>query len=544
MKRIAYARSVADERVRRYVPPVRIVRESDGVLDSGVLIRGPHIQSYLHFDPPVCRLAPGSELILDFGIELQGELMLTTAEMNLSRIRLTFGESVSETLGTPTQDHAIHRETLQLPMLGQVFFGQTAFRFVRIEVPVEAEEVSLIGVDAVAIYRDWEYRGSFISDDERLNRIWEAGAYTVHLNCQEYIYDGVKRDRLVWMGDLYPEIRTLLAVFNETALIEKSLDFIRDHTPDGRWMNGMSSYSCWWIICQRDFYLYRGDYAYLKNQKTTLTKLLNHLFGCIGSHGSEQLTETRFLDWSTADDDKIKHAGLQGLLAWAFDCGADLASELNDSRLALRCRIAASKLRTCVPDCCGNKIAAAMQILGGVGGAKRLNEEILRKKPDRGISTFYGYFVLLARAAAGDVAGSLEVIRSYWGGMLDFGATTFWEDFDLDWTCNAFGIDSLPVPGKDDIHSDFGKHCYQGLRHSLCHGWAGGPTAFLSEKVLGIRPAAPGFTQVRIKPDPGGLKRLEGAQPTPFGEIELSLRVIGNKVRKTVKLPPEIRELP
>ena len=544
MRRIEYADAVADDRVRRNVPPVRVVRESGGVKDSAALLGKPHTQSFLHFDPRVCLVPPGGELILDFGVELHGELAVTTGNMNLSRIRVTFGESVSETLGTPTQDHAIHQETLQLPMLGQVRFGQTAFRFVRIEVPADAGEVRLIGVDAVAVYRDWEYRGAFVSDDERLNRIWEVSAYTVHLNCQEYIYDGVKRDRLVWMGDLYPEIRTLLAVFDETALIEKSLDFIREHTPDDQWMNGISSYSCWWIICQRDLYLYRGNYAGLKEQKSVITKLLNRLFACVGNDCSETLTEVRFLDWSTADDDKIKHAGLQGLLAWTFDCGAELASELNDPRLALRCRVAASKLRTHVPDCRGNKIAAAMQILGGVADAKKLNDEILRRNPDRGISTFYGYFVLLARAAAGDVAGALDVIRNYWGGMLDFGATTFWEDFDLDWTRNAYGIDSLPVPGKDDIHGDFGKHCYQGLRHSLCHGWAGGPAAFLSEKVLGIRPAAPGFTQVRIAPESAGLKRLDGVHPTPFGDIELSLRVVGNKVRRSVKLPREIRELP
>ena len=148
-----------------------------------------------------------------------------------------------------------------------------------------------------------------------------------------------------------------------------------------------------------------------------------------------------------------------------------------------------------------------------------------------------------ARAEAGDVAGALDVIRSYWGGMLDFGATTFWEDFDLEWTRNAYGIDQLPVPGKDDIHGDFGKHCYRGLRHSLCHGWAGGPAAFLTEKVLGIRPAAPGFVQAKIEPCLGGLTRVEGSQPTPFGEIELSVRKIGNKERRLLKLPKEVREV-
>jgi len=543
MKKLIYANAVADDRVRKIVPPVRMVRELGGVTDSAALIGEAHPQSFIHFDPRTCRMSPGSELILDFGIELHGLLTLNTGGMKLSRMRVTFGESVSETLGEPTQDHAIHQETLSIPSLGQVFFGETAFRFVRLEVPADAPEVMLTGVAATAVYRDWEYRGAFESDDARLNRIWEVAAYTVHLNCQQYIYDGVKRDRLVWMGDLYPEVRTILAVFGESGLVAKSLDFVRDHTPEDKWMNNISSYSCWWIICQRDLYLYCGDYAYLKEQKNALSKLLTRLLGCIGPDGSEELTDWRFLDWSTADDNEIRHAGLQGLLAWTFDCGADLASELNDSRLALRCRAAAAKLRKVAPDCGGNKIAAAMQILGKVGDTTKLNAEIMRRDPDRGISTFYGYFVLLARAAAGDTAAALDVIRNYWGGMLDFGATTFWEDFDLDWTRNAFGIDSLPVAGKDDIHGDFGKHCYIGLRHSLCHGWAGGPAAFLTEKILGIRPAAPGFAQVKIEPCLGNLNRVEGVQPTPFGDIELSVRRIGNRERRLVKLPKEIREL-
>jgi len=544
MKRIAYADAVADDRVHRFVPPVRVVREQGNVTDSAALVGSVHAQSFLHFNPRECHLPPGSELILDFGVELNGMLTINTGRMgDLSRVRVTFGESVSETLGVPTQDHAIHQETLSVPKLGQTTFGETAFRFVRLEVPADAPELLLIGVSAIALYRDWEYRGAFESDDARLNRIWEVAAYTVHLNCQQYIYDGVKRDRLVWMGDLYPEVRTILAVFGESGLIEKSLDFVRDSTPDNEWMNGLSSYSCWWVICQYDLFLYRGDYAFLREQKGTLAKLLARLLACVGPDGSEALSNGRFLDWSTASDEKSKHAGLQGLLAWTFDCGAALAQELNDSRLALRCRVAAAKLRTVAPDCGGNKIAAAMQILGGIGDAARLNAEVMRSRPDRGISTFYGYFVLLARAATGDVAGALDVIRNYWGGMLDFGATTFWEDFDLDWTRNAFGIDQLPVPGKDDIHGDFGKYCYQGLRHSLCHGWSGGPAAFLTEKVLGICPAAPGFTRVRIEPCLDSLSRVEGVQPTPFGDIELSVRRVGNHIRRTLKLPKEIREV-
>ena len=114
--------------------------------------------------------------------------------------------------------------------------------------------------------------------------------------------------------------------------------------------------------------------------------------------------------------------------------------------------------------------------------------------------TFYGYLMLEAMACAGDYQGALDIIRSYWGAMLDLGATTFWEDFNLDWLPNAAGIDELVPEGKKDIHGDYGAYCYQGFRHSLCHGWASGPTAWLSRHILGIEILEPGCKKLRVVP--------------------------------------------
>ena len=61
MKKIAYANAVADDKVRRFVPPVRVVRESAGVSDSAALLDGVHTQSFVHFNPRECVLPPGGE---------------------------------------------------------------------------------------------------------------------------------------------------------------------------------------------------------------------------------------------------------------------------------------------------------------------------------------------------------------------------------------------------------------------------------------------------------------------------------------------------
>ena len=138
---------------------------------------------------------------------------------------------------------------------------------------------------------------------------------------------------------------------------------------------------------------------------------------------------------------------------------------------------------------------------------------MLETDPFRGVSTFYGYYMLQAKKTI----PALELIRRYWGAMLDHGATSFWEDFDLDWVRNAGRIDEFPVPGKKDLHADFGNYCYKGLRHSLSHGWSCGPAPFLSERVLGVRFPEPG--KVIVRPDLGDLERVRGTVPAPGGVV-------------------------
>ena len=130
------------------------------------------------------------------------------------------------------------------------------------------------------------------------------------------------------------------------------------------------------------------------------------------------------------------------------------------------------KLRAWKVDIVKAKQSNALAVWAGLTDAREANEKSLRVGGAEGLSTFMGYYILRARAEAGDIADSLDTIREYWGGMLKLGATTFWEDFDVRWLENAAPIDRLPRPGEVDVHGTYGSHCYKGFRHSLCHGWA------------------------------------------------------------------------
>jgi len=536
-----------------YIPPTRIVwQETTGNSSiegiDKLLSTGNGQAELVGGKECVIRKRPDGKVsfLLDFGRELQGGIQIVTGQSSRKevKVRIRFGESVSEAMCdiTPengaTNDHAIRDFRFTLPWLGVAEIGNSGFRFVRIDVEESDVDLLLKEVRATFGYRDIPYLGSFRSNDERLNNIWMTGAYTVHLNMQEYIWDGVKRDRLVWIGDLHPELMTVNTVFGYNEVIPKSLDLIRDTTPVPNWMNGISSYSIWWLLIHKDWYLYQGNLDYLMEQKDYMTTLFNHLITKIDDKGKEMLDGTRFLDWPSSPNVKGVDAGLQALMVMAMDAGQEMALAMGDKELATRCEKASKKLKKYVPDHNQSKQGAALMALAGLMKAEKADKDVLSVGGAQGFSTFYGYYMLEAMAKAGNYQGAMDIMSEYWGAMLDLGATTFWEDFHIDWAKNAARIDELVPEGKIDVHSAYGDYCYKGFRHSLCHGWASGPTAWLSRHVLGVEVLEPGCKKVRIEPHLGNLEWVEGSFPTPMGVIKIKhTKDADGKIRSDIKVP-------
>ena len=506
-----YKTSVLDDLTRRYILPKRIVWQSQGIAQpehSDRLLNGNSTQSAMS-DSPGCVLKYNdkpSGILLDFGYELNGGIRITVNETSDSkpvRLRVRFGESVSEAMCEPNNDHAMHDSIVQVPWLGTSEVGSTGFRFVRIDLVDKNTYVEIKQICAVFVYRDLEYKGQFECNDARLNKIWQTGAYTVHLNMQEYLWDGIKRDRLVWLGDMHPEVMTINYVFGFNKIVPRSLDFIQDRTPLPKWVNEMPSYSLWWILVQKDWYLYQGDIEYLKNQRGYLLGLLDQLQSYINEDNHEVLPQRRFLDHPTSGDKHALDGGLQALMVLAFKAAAWLCKHLQEVSAEQRCLETVERLLTCEPAVTHRKQAIAMMTIARILDAEKANKDFLSEKPCCGLSPFFGYYVLQARSLANDYKGALDVIRDYWGAMLDLGATTFWEDFDISWKDGSARIDQIVPDGKKDFHVEYGDHCYKGTRHSLCHGWSSGPTAWLSEHILGFRPLEPGSKKLLIKPEFG-----------------------------------------
>jgi hypothetical protein len=317
----------------------------------------------------------------------------------------------------------------------------------------------------------------------------------------------------------------------------------------------MYTYSLWWVIVQRDWYKFHGDLEYLKQQRDYLTGLLEILLKKVDDNGFET-SGGGFLDWPSNANQPAMKAGTQALMMMTMEAGAELCGYLGEDLLEKRCiqchrrmKDAASEVaeiyyqKAAAPGEPGSKQGTALMVLAGMTDPEKACTEVLKADGARGFSTFYGYYMLEAMAKAGDYEGAMDIIRTFWGGMLDLGATTFWEDFNIDWLKDdPAPIDRIVPEGRKDIHGDYGAYCYEGFRHSLCHGWASGPTAWLSRHVLGIEIMKPGCKEVRIRPNLGNLEWAEGSFPTPYGDIHVShTKDKDGKIRSKIDAPEEIR---
>ena len=112
------------------------------------------------------------------------------------------------------------------------------------------------------------------------------------------------------------------------------------------------------------------------------------------------------------------------------------------------------------------------------------------------ISPFMNSWQVLADLSVHHTRDALTLIRQEWGHMIshDPGGVT-WEKSNVDGSL--------------------------GTTTSAAHGWGTGPTAGLSEYVLGVQPSAPAFGAFTVTPQTGDLSWVEGSVPTPGGEVDV-----------------------
>ncbi|MCD9024193.1 alpha-L-rhamnosidase C-terminal domain-containing protein [Cohnella silvisoli] len=467
----------------------------------------------------------GEGTLVDFGRETFGYVILLGV-IGKGTIRLYYGESSEEALAgelAETFDELVVDSAVPTDYVTPV---TRAFRYIQLKLD---PGITYAGIRHEYEYLPMERRGAFRSSDERLNRIWDLSAHTLHMNMREFLFDGMKRDRWVWGGDAHLGTQINNYVFFEQDVTKRTLVALRGKDPVERHINTIMDFTFHWFLSFREYYLNTGDLAFIER---SYPKMLTLMEFCLGRRNEAGMMEGFpndwvFIDWAPMDlrgevstEQIFLCRSLETMELFAEKLGDDgnkerfgkLARELKDLIFKLfwdegqggfihsRWQSELNRQILKYPNIFATRFGYLDEKqLDSVKQNVMLNDSVQKIK-----TPFMRFFELDALCRLGERSHVLDEIRSYWGGMIDLGATAFWEEYEP----------SVPPQEQYDMYGDK-------FRKSLCHAWGAAPILLLGKYVLGVEPLAPGYAEYRVEPDLCGLDWIEGKVPTPDGEIEV-----------------------
>ena len=402
-----------------------------------------------------------------------------------------------------------------------------------------------------------KYEGWFLSSDNQLNRMWYAGAYTAQMDMVPagvapcftvpVFFDGAKRDRAIWSGDLMvtDPVAMMSIGSNSHPYVRGSIDsFMNLQAPSGRLTSAVGfrgcgafdyavTYSAYSAIIAVQYLRYTGDTAYI-------TGLLPKLEAATAYHGTRvdangllvtndndywQTTQTgEVTEYSLAYYELLQemswlesHVGTPAKVAEYTQKAAALKEAIN-SRL-FNDEVGLYQHTDTRPnvfplDANMNAIRLGVAPLDKVQHILTYFKDRWQphgseiSQPAPSMTDPFGHTIeplnntweMMARIRSDDAAGALELLRRLWGLQVDpdsgYYTGTFWE-FVLS--------NGLPSRGFD----------------SLAHAWGAGPTQILTEAVLGPTAVDPGYRTWQVKPQPTTLEWAQGQVPTPYGALSV-----------------------
>jgi hypothetical protein len=457
-------------------------------------------------------LGKGDAFILDFGghrtgtvrFELAGEGQGVDAPV---RLRLTFGEvptDVAEPLRPYTGQLAegwLPEEVVVVDDLPQVveIKRRYAFRYVKVEVfdTSNTFKVRFRNFRAIAVTSAGQAPLPLASGDKLLDRIDEVSLATLRDCMQSVFEDGPRRDRRLWVGDLRLQALTAYQTFGGHDLVKRCLYLFAAFAREDGLIEGcvyekpkpgpsgipLFDYTALWNVCLADYAAASGDLDTARDLWPVALKQIELL----SVHVKQGLfvdpkTYWLFIDWAEKLD---RSAAVQGVLIFAFERTLELARRIgrasevallpkliNDMRRAAQEHLYDPRLGLFVsgPDRQISWASQAWLVIAKAAPSQAAARLALRNamaNPSaiRPTTPYLYHYVLEAMVVSGMKAEALKLLKSYWGGMVEAGADTFWEVYDPNHPLNSpYG----------DIHIN-----------SYCHAWSCTPAWFLRSGKLG-----------------------------------------------------------
>ena len=540
----------------------------------------------------------GSYIVLDFGKEVGGitSLQFGAASDSAQSVFLAYSESALYT--GPQSDLSVGAGNPDGSLTANVTANGTysvpaerlrgGFRYLTVGLEtsgsVELTGVTIYFTPAPTLPDLRAYRGSFRSNDDLLNRVWYAGAYTVQMDTIDplqgkawppvpslwlnngvsgsgatILVDGAKRDRWVWPGDLGISGKTAYVSTGDTLSVTNDLNTLFAHQnsagalpyagPQGDIGNIFSdTYHLWTLIAVNDYFLYSGDRSWVISHWPQIKKAVAFSTSKIGADGL--LSVDLPLDWGreTSGGEEIS---ANALLVQVLQGASFLASIAGDSTAQSLYTATAASVRSAinlylwdagagmymdVPGSSlypqdGNSLAVwfgvpdstakSVSICTALKGRWNQFGAVTPERPNA-IANFPGSMEVMAHFVASDDVTALSLIRLQWGYMLS----------SPNGTGSTFWEGYLQ-DGTFDYDPSF---------MSLSHGWATGPTSALTNYVAGIGPELSSTVPFHVIPHPGDLTQVSATVSLPAGTVSTSWKYSqnGSSFLETITAPESV----
>ena len=483
-------------------------------------------------------------MLYDFGCETFGYIILEQVS-GAGRIYVYYGESREEAMDKAfceTLDYVDVAAISSYKQSANYRLSSKAFRYIYIET-TGSVQISNVCMDFEFAESTIQERGTFECDDELINRIWKVSAYTLDLTTREFFMDGIKRDRWVWSGDAIQSYQMNYYHRFDSECVKRTIRQLRGKDPVKSHINTIMDYTFYWFKSIEDYYLYTGDKCFIREIYPKMLTLMDY---CLGRTNEDGMAEGQPDDWMFVDwvDFPMHKRGtlcfeqllfckaLESLALCAELCEdkvsakkyGDMSVELLQKTRKMfwseKYHAFTHSIEKGIPNEMITKFPNMFAIIFGYTNPQEtiaISEHVMLSKDIEKITTPYmRYYELESLCMIGLQEKVLDEIRGYWGGMLEEGATTFWEKFIPE----ENGTQHLAMYGRP-----YGK--------SLCHAWGASPLYLIGRYFLGVCPTKPGYKEFEIHPELGGLQWMKGVVPTPNGEIQVSVDSLHIRIKAT-----------
>lgn len=361
-----------------------------------------------------------------------------------------------------------------------------------------------IQVFAVYQYVDIPVKAKFCCSDELLNRIWKVAEHTFRLCSGIFFIDGIKRDKWIWSGDAYQSFFVNQYLMADPDIDQRTLLALRGNDPMKTHINTIVDYSLLWLLGVRAHDQAYGDERFIRQIYPKMCSLMEFCQEQTEEHGflTGREGDWIYIDWAEMDKQGAVCAE-QMLFAACWKAMAEISRQLGieEKEYTQKYEKLTEAIRKFYWDeekgayidsfSSGRRHvtrhANILAVLFGIADEEqqeRILHNVLENEEIPAITTpYFKFFELDVLCRMGRLEKVLETIRSYWGGMLERGAVTFWEEFDPE----------AAVEEQYDMYGDkFGK--------SLCHAWAASPVYFLAKYFAGLEITEAGGKSFVLKP--------------------------------------------